>query len=62
MEGFKPYEVIPIALVVGAVNTAVGGRDQAVEIATEVAFLDANSNQVLAQVVRKGSGKPLEND
>lgn len=61
-EGLKPYEVIPIALVAAAVNTATGGRDQNVEIATEAAFLDADSNKVLAQVVRKGSGKPLEND
>lgn len=61
-EGLKPYEVIPIALVAAAVNTAAGGRDQTVEIATEAAFLDADSNQVLAEVVRKGSGKPLEND
>jgi hypothetical protein len=61
-EGLKPYEVIPIALVAAAVNTAAGGRDQTVEIATEAAFLDADNNRVLAQVVRKGSGKPLEND
>lgn len=61
-EGLKPYEVVPIALVAAAVNTAAGGRDQNVEIATEAAFLDADSNKVLAQVVRKGSGKSLEND
>ena len=61
-EGLKPYEVIPIALVAAAVNTAAGGRDQNVEIATEAAFLDADTNKVLAQVVRKGSGTPLEND
>ncbi|HXR02436.1 MAG TPA: DUF3313 domain-containing protein [Pseudomonas sp.] len=61
-EGLKPYEVIPIALVAAAVNTAAGGRDQNVEIATEAAVLDADSNRVLAQVVRKGAGKPLEND
>jgi hypothetical protein len=52
-EGLKPYE---------AVNTATGGRDQNVEIATEAAFLDADTHKVLAQVVRKGSGTPLEND
>lgn len=45
-----------------AANTAAGGRDQSVEIATEAAFLDADSNKVLAQLVRKGGGKPLEND
>lgn len=61
-EGLRPYEVIPIALVAAAVNTAAGARDQAVEIATEAAFLDADSNQLLAEVVRKGSGKPLENN
>lgn len=61
-EGLKPYEVIPIALVAAAVNTAAGGRDQDVEIATEAAFLDADNNKVLAQVVRKGSGTALEND
>lgn len=61
-EGLKPYEVIPIALVAAAVNTAAGGRDQSVEIATEAAFLDGTSKKVLAQVVRKGSGKSLEND
>jgi hypothetical protein len=61
-EGLKPYEVIPIALVAAAVNTAAGGRDQSVEIATEAAFLDAETNKVLAQVVRKGSGEALENE
>jgi hypothetical protein len=60
-EGFKPYEVVPIALVAAAVNTAAGGRDQETSIGTEVAFLDAESNQVVAQVVRKGAGENLEN-
>lgn len=61
-EGLKPYEVIPVALVAAAVNTASGGRDQAVDIAVEAAFLDGGTQKVLAQVVRKGSGKELEND
>ncbi|NIF17812.1 DUF3313 domain-containing protein [Pantoea sp. Cy-639] len=61
-EGLKPYEVIPIALVAAAVNTAAGGRDQDVDIGVEAAFLDGSSQQVLAQVVRKGNGKALEND
>lgn len=60
-QGLKPYEVIPIALVAAAVSTASGIRDQEVDIATEAAFLDGGNNQVLAQVVRKGTGKPLEN-
>lgn len=61
-EGLKPYEVVPVALVAAAINTAAGGRDQTVEIATEAAFLDADSRKVLAQVVRKGRGTQLEND
>ncbi|HEX8594521.1 MAG TPA: DUF3313 domain-containing protein [Pseudomonas sp.] len=60
-QGLKPYEVIPIALVAAAVSTASGVRDQETTIATEAAFLDADTNRVVAQVVRKGSGKPLEN-
>ncbi|EPJ80156.1 hypothetical protein CFII64_19913 [Pseudomonas sp. CFII64] len=59
-EGLKPYEVIPIALVAAAVSTASGIRDQETTIATEAAFLDADTNKVIAQVVRKGSGSPLE--
>ncbi|MDD2046703.1 DUF3313 domain-containing protein [Pseudomonas putida] len=61
-EGLKPYEVIPIALVSAAVMTAAGGRDQDVDIATEAAILDGGNNTVVAQVVRKGAGKELEND
>jgi hypothetical protein len=60
-EGLRPYEVVPIALLAAAVNTAAGGRDQDVEIATEAAFIDHASNRVMAQVVRKGSGAALEN-
>jgi len=60
-QGLKPYEVIPVALVAAAVSTASGIRDQETDIATEAVFIDGGSNQVVAQVVRKGSGKPLEN-
>lgn len=61
-ESLKPYEVIPIALVAAAVSTASGIRDQETTLATEADFLDGGSNTVIAQVVRKGIGKPLEND
>lgn len=61
-EGLKAYEVIPIALVVAAASTAAGTRDEESVIATEANFLDGKNNQVLAQVVRKGTGKVLEND
>ncbi|MCU1724178.1 MULTISPECIES: DUF3313 domain-containing protein [unclassified Pseudomonas] len=60
-EGLKPYEVIPIALVAAAVSTASGIRDQETDIATEAQFIDGGTQKVVAQVVRKGTGKPLEN-
>ncbi|VVO41738.1 DUF3313 domain-containing protein [Pseudomonas fluorescens] len=60
-EGLKPYEVIPIALVAAAVSTATGIRDQETDLGSEAVFLDGGNNKVLAQVVRKGTGKPLEN-
>lgn len=61
-ESLKPYEVIPIALVAAAVSTATGIRDQETTLGTEAVFLDGGNNAVVAQVVRKGTGKPLSND
>lgn len=61
-EGLHAYEVIPIALVAAAVSTASGIRDQETDLATEAVFIDGGNNKVIAQVVRKGTGKPLEND
>lgn len=60
-EGLKPYEVIPIALVVAATSTALGTRDQEVDIATEAMFIDGANSKLLAEVVRKGTGDSLEN-
>ncbi len=61
-EGLKPYEFIPVALVAAAVSTGTGIRDQETTLGTEAQFLDGASGKVLAQVVRKGTGKPLAND
>jgi hypothetical protein len=61
-EGLKPYEFIPVALVAAAVSTGTGIRDQETTLGTEAQFLDGANGKVLAQVVRKGTGKPLEND
>lgn len=60
-EGLKPYEVIPIALIAAGVSTATGIRDQETNLSTEAAFLDGGSGKVVAEVVRKGAGKELEN-
>ncbi|CAD5107447.1 DUF3313 domain-containing protein [Zestomonas carbonaria] len=59
-QSLKPYEVIPIALVAAGVSTAAGIRDQDTRIATEANFLDGDTSAVVAQVVRKGTGQPLE--
>jgi hypothetical protein len=61
-QSLKPYELIPVALMAAAVSTASGIRDQQVDIATEANFLDGSDQRVIAQVVRKGTGQPLEND
>ncbi|MDX5372281.1 MAG: DUF3313 domain-containing protein [Pseudomonadaceae bacterium] len=61
-EGLKPYEVIPIALVLAAANTAAGTRDKNTEIYVELEALDARTSQPMVRVVRKGHGLELEND
>lgn len=61
-EALKPYEYVPVALVSAAVMTASGHRDQETDLATEAAFIDGGSQKVVAQVVRKGIGKPLANE
>jgi hypothetical protein len=61
-EGLKPYEFVPVALVAAAVSTGTGIRDQETTLGTEAQFLDGANGKVLAQVVRKGTGKPLAND
>ncbi|MCF5545816.1 DUF3313 domain-containing protein [Pseudomonas salomonii] len=61
-ESLKPYEYVPVALVAAAVSTGTGIRDQETTLGTEAQFLDGGSAKVIAQVVRKGTGKPLSND
>lgn len=60
-KGLQPYEVIPIALVAAGVSAASGIRDQDTSIATEAAFIDGSTNEVVAEVVRKGAGTELDN-
>lgn len=61
-KSLQPYEVIPIALVAAAVSTATGIRDQETTLGTEAVILDGGNNAVIAQVVRKGTGKPLASE
>ena len=60
-EGLKPYEVIPIALVVAAACTAAGTRDRETQIYVELEALDGRNSQPVIRVVRKGHGLDLEN-
>jgi len=62
MEGMKPIEILPIALVLGVGKIAAGTRDQDVEVFLEVAVTDSQTGELLAMVVRKGEGEQLEND
>jgi adenine C2-methylase RlmN of 23S rRNA A2503 and tRNA A37 len=50
-----------VALVAAAVSTGTGIRDQETTLGTEAQFLDGATGKVIAQVVRKGTGKPLDN-
>ncbi|WP_460110588.1 DUF3313 domain-containing protein [Pseudomonas sp. S3_H04] len=61
-QGLRFYEWLPVTLVAAGVSTATGIRDQDSEVATEVSFEDGSTGEVIAEVVRKGTGVPLEND
>ncbi|MCW8277277.1 DUF3313 domain-containing protein [Pseudomonas sp. PCH199] len=61
-QGLRFYEWLPVTLVAAGVSTATGIRDRDSEIATEVSFQDGATGAVVAEVVRKGTGVPLEND
>ncbi|MFC5698401.1 DUF3313 domain-containing protein [Pseudomonas sp. GCM10022186] len=61
-EGLKPYEVIPIALVVAGTMAATGERDQDTELYLEGELIDTSTGKAVLRVVRKGFGKTLSND
>ena len=60
-KGFKPYEILPVALVVKGAILAAGKRTQEVALYQELEVTDAQTGQLLAQVVRKDFGKNLSN-
>jgi len=61
-QGLKPYEVIPVALVVAGAMTAAGQRDQNTELYLEGELIDSATGQPVLRVVRKGLGKTLSSD
>nr|WP_189663919.1 DUF3313 domain-containing protein [Pseudomonas sp. SWRI111] len=62
VQGLRFYEWLPVTLVAAGVSTATGIRDQDSTVATEVSFEDGSTGEVVAEVVRKGIGLPLDND
>lgn len=60
-EGLHAYEVIPVALVLAAANTAAGTRDRDTVIYVEMEAVAARDGQPMVRVVRKGHGLQLEN-
>jgi len=60
-KGFKPYEIMPIALVAKGAILAAGNRTQEVALYMELEVSDAQTGKVLALVVRKSFGENLSN-
>lgn len=61
-QGLRFYEWLPVTLVAAGVSTATGIRDQDSEVATELSLEDGSTGDVVAAMVRKGTGIPLDND
>lgn len=61
-EGMKAYEIVPVAAVIGLGETAMGKRDQIVQLVVEGKMTDSESGKLLANAVYKGLGKNLKND
>jgi hypothetical protein len=61
-EGLKPYQVIPVALVVSGAMAATGHRTQDTELYLEGEFIDAPTGKPVLKLVRKGFGKKVDNE
>lgn len=61
-EGMKAYEVVPVAAVLALGETAMGARDQIVQLVVEGKMTDSQTGKLLASAVYKGVGKDLKND
>lgn len=60
-EGLKPYQVIPVALVVSGAMAASGSRTRNTQLFLEGEFIDATSGKPVLKLVRKGFGKKVDN-
>ncbi|MCL4780056.1 MAG: DUF3313 family protein [Gammaproteobacteria bacterium] len=58
--GLKPWQLIPVALVVQGAKAASGNRPRDVDLDVEALVSDSVSGEVLAMSVRKGKGQDLK--
>ncbi|SIR93251.1 Protein of unknown function [Aquipseudomonas alcaligenes] len=61
-QGLRPYEILPIALVLAGAVTAAGERDQNTELYLEGELVEFRSGKPVMRLVRKGFGKTLSDD
>ncbi len=61
-EGLKFWEFVPIALIRAGIQTASGRRDHDVKLFLESEVRDSQTQQIMLQSVREGTGLQLEND
>lgn len=60
-ENMKPWEIVPVAAVIGIAQAASGHRDQDVHVFLEVKVSDSVSGEVLVAIARELQGKELKN-
>lgn len=61
-EGLKFWEIVPFALIRAGIQTASGRRDHDVRLFLESEALDSQTQQIMLQSVREGTGLQLDND
>ena len=59
-QGFKPYEVLPAAFVLGQIKKASGSRAKDAALAVEWEARDAQSGDLVAAGMREGRGEKLK--
>lgn len=59
-EGMKPYQFIPVALVITGAQTAVSGKPQEAALYLEAEMSDSISGERLGVAVRRGTGERLK--
>ena len=58
--GLKPYQFVPIALVVTLASRGIGGTPEEAKIVVEAEATDSVSKEILLKVVRAGTGEELK--